>query len=60
VLFGLAAGLPEHPATTVAKLAVESGTLATLAHVGFFVALAVSAAVVARRYVAGLSADALA
>jgi len=60
VLFGLAAGLPEHPATTVAKLAVESGTLATLAHVGFFVALAVTAAVVARRYVAGLSADALA
>ena len=60
VLFGLAAGLPEHPATTVAKLAVGSGTVATLAHVGLFVALAVGVIVAVRRYVAGIDGSTLA
>jgi ABC-type Na+ efflux pump permease subunit len=55
VLFALAAGLPEHPATTVAKLAVDSATLTTLAHVGIALALAALTPVAARRSVAGLA-----
>jgi ABC-2 type transport system permease protein len=60
LLFGLAAGLPEHPATTVAKLAVGSGTLATLAHVGLFILIAAGLAYAVRRYVAGIDASRLA
>jgi ABC-type Na+ efflux pump permease subunit len=40
VLFGLAVILPEHPATTVAKLAVDSPTAVTYAHVAGFLAAA--------------------
>jgi len=53
-LFGLAALLPEHPATTVARLAVGSGTTGTIAHVGFFAAVAVAVALGTRRYVGGI------
>ncbi len=58
VVFGIAVVLPEHPATTVAKLAVDSPTLLTYAHVGGAVALAVAAYAVARRYVGGVDASA--
>lgn len=40
VLFGVTVVLPEHPATTVTKLAAESPTPGTFAHVVGFVALA--------------------
>jgi len=59
VLFGLAALLPEHPATTVAKLAVASGSLGTLAHVALYVVLALAVALVTRRYVDGVDAESL-
>ncbi|WP_135302682.1 ABC transporter permease [Haloarcula amylovorans] len=59
VVFGAAVVLPEHPTTTVAKLAVDSPTLLTYGHVFGSVALAVAAYAVARRYVAGVNADAL-
>ncbi|MFB6312183.1 MAG: ABC transporter permease, partial [Salinirussus sp.] len=57
--FGLAAVLPEHPATTVTKLAISSASPVTFAHaaVGFTVAMAT--ALVTRRYVTGLSAETL-
>ncbi len=42
VLFGGAVLLPEHPATTVAKLAVDSPTRLTYSHVGGAVLLAVA------------------
>lgn len=57
VLFALAASLPEHPATTVAKLAVDSATVMTLAHVVVLVGLAVASVIATRRYVAGLSPE---
>jgi ABC-type Na+ efflux pump permease subunit len=41
-LFGLAVFLPEHPTTTVAKLAVDSPTLLTYGHVAGYVVLAVA------------------
>ena len=58
VVFGVAVVLPEHPATTVAKLAVDSPTLLTYAHVGGAVALAAVFYAVARRYVGGVDASA--
>jgi len=42
-LFGAAVVLPEHPATTVAKLAVDSATALTFAHVAGFALVAVAA-----------------
>jgi ABC-type Na+ efflux pump permease subunit len=59
VLFALAAGLPEHPATTVAKLAVDSATLATLGHVGMAVGLAAAVAVAVRRAVGRTTLESL-
>jgi len=59
VLFGGAVLLPEHPATTVAKLAVDSPTLLTYAHVVGVVALAVGGYAVARRFVGRLDAEGL-
>ena len=58
-LFGSAVFLPEHPATTVAKLAVGSPTSTTFALVGVYVAFAVVLYAGVRRYVRTLSADAL-
>ncbi|WP_276271634.1 ABC transporter permease [Haloarcula litorea] len=59
VVFGAAVLLPEHPATTVAKLAVDSPSLLTYGHVGGFVVLAVAAYAAARQYIAGVDPSAL-
>ncbi|MHB9286033.1 ABC transporter permease [Halobacteriales archaeon Cl-PHB] len=59
VLFGLAALLPEHPATTVAKLAVASGTTLTIAHVVGFAALAVAAYAGTRQFVGRVDPESL-
>jgi ABC-type Na+ efflux pump permease subunit len=59
VLFGGAVLLPEHPATTMAKLAVDSPTLTTYAHVAGAVALAVAGYAAARRFVGRLDAEGL-
>jgi len=59
VVFGAAVVLPEHPATTVAKLAVDSPTLSTYATVGATVVVAAAAYVVARQYVRRVDASAL-
>ena len=48
-LFAGAAGLPEHPAATVALLAVDSATQTTLAHAGGAIGLAVLVRSVASR-----------
>jgi ABC-type Na+ efflux pump permease subunit len=50
--FGLLVFLPEHPATTVARLAVDSATTTTYLHVAGYVAGAVASLVLARRLVA--------
>jgi ABC-type Na+ efflux pump permease subunit len=59
VLFGLAIVLPEHPATTVAKLAVGSPTPVTFAHVAAFVAAAVALLAGARRFAARIDPESL-
>jgi len=59
VVFGMAVVLPEHPATTVAKLAVDSPTTGTYLHVVGAVGLAVATYAVARRYVRTIDASAL-
>ncbi|WP_324758406.1 ABC transporter permease [Haloarcula montana] len=51
VIFGGAVVLPEHPSTTMAKLAVDSPTTLTYAHVGLMAAVAVGGYLVVRRYV---------
>ena len=58
VVFGAAVVLPEHPATTVAKLAVDSPTLSTYATVFGTLAVALLAYAVARKYVDGVDASA--
>jgi ABC-type Na+ efflux pump permease subunit len=57
--FSLAAFLPEHPATTVALLAIDSATATTYAHVAGYAVLALAAAVGLRRWLAGLDAESL-
>ena len=52
--FAAAAALPEHPATTVALLAIGSATGVTLAHVAGYAVVAVLAALSVRRYVTGI------
>ncbi|MFB6185104.1 MAG: ABC transporter permease [Haloarculaceae archaeon] len=52
VLFGLGVLLPEHPATTVARLAVASPSTTTYALAAGYAVLAVIVAVVGRRVVA--------
>jgi ABC-2 type transport system permease protein len=59
VLFGLAIVLPEHPATTVAKLAVDSPTLLTSAHVAGFAVFAGLLFAGARRFVGGMDPESL-
>ncbi|MFC7134490.1 MULTISPECIES: ABC transporter permease [Salinibaculum] len=59
VLFGAAVLLPEHPATTAAKLAVDSATATTYAHVAGFAVLAVALYAVTRRYADGIDAESL-
>jgi len=58
-LFASAVFLPEHPATTVAKLAVDSATTTTYVLVVVYVALAVGLYGLARRYTRGLDVEAL-
>jgi len=58
-LFGAAALLPEHPATTAAKLAVDSPTLGTFAHVGLFTAIAIGGYLLTRWYVHSLDPESL-
>ena len=55
--FTTAAGLPEHPATTVALLAIGSPTRLTFAHVAGYAVAAVLVGLVVRRYVGGVSAE---
>ncbi len=59
LVFVVAALLPEHPATTVARLAVGSASPGTLAHVVGFVALAVAVAVFVRAYADRVDAESL-
>ena len=59
VVFGAAVVLPEHPATTVAKLAVDSPTLSTYATVFGTLAVALLAYAAARKYVGSVDASAL-
>lgn len=59
VLFGLATALPEHPATTVAKLSIASETSLTLAHVGLFVAVAIVGLIGTRQLAARLNPETL-
>lgn len=59
VVFGGAVVLPEHPATTVAKLAVDSPTVVTYAHVLATVAVAVGGYALARQYVDRIDTEAL-
>jgi len=60
VLFGLAILLPEHPATTVAKLAVDSPTSLTFAHVAASLALAVGLYAATRRFAGRIDPESLA
>jgi len=59
VLFGVAVVLPEHPASTVVKLAIDSPTLATFGHVAGLTIVAAGAYLLARRYVRGLDPESL-
>ena len=55
--FTAAAGLPEHPATTVALLAIGSPTRFTFAHVAGYAVAAVLVGLAVRWYVGGVSAE---
>jgi len=57
VVFGAAVLLPEHPATTVAKLAVDSPTPVTFGHVIGACVVAAAGYALARRYVRSVRAD---
>jgi len=59
VLFGMAVALPEHPATTVAKLAVDSPTGVTFAHVAGAVVAAATLYAVARRFAGRIDPESL-
>ena len=59
VLFGMAVALPEHPATTVAKLAVDSPTGVTFAHVAGAVVAAAALYAVARRFAGRIDPESL-
>jgi ABC-2 type transport system permease protein len=58
-LFGAAVVLPEHPATTVAKLAVASPTATTFAHVTGFVVVGIALFTLTRRFAGGLDPERL-
>lgn len=59
LLFGAAAVLPEHPASTAALLAVDSPTLLTFGHVAGITVVAVVAFAAVRWYVNGLDPESL-
>jgi ABC-2 type transport system permease protein len=55
--FAAAAALPEHPATTVARLAIGSATTGTHLHLAGYVVGAAVAVLAVRRYAAGISPE---
>ena len=57
--FAVAALLPEHPATTVALLAIDSATITTYAHLGGAVVAALGFAAVLRVWVRNFDAESL-
>jgi ABC-type Na+ efflux pump permease subunit len=59
VVFGAAVALPEHPATTAAKLAIDSPTLGTHLHVVGYVALAIATYLLTRRLVGRVEPESL-
>lgn len=59
VVFGGAVLLPEHPATTAAKLAIDSPTMTTYGHVLGYVVLAGLLYAVTRRYVDRIEPESL-
>lgn len=59
LLFGLAFVFPEHPASTVAKLAMDSATLSTYAHAGVGIVCAIVAYLLTRTYVTRLNPERL-
>jgi len=59
LLFGAAAGLPEHPASTAALLAVDSPTALTFGHVAGMTVVAVAGFALVRWYVHGLDPESL-
>lgn len=59
LLFGAALVLPEHPATTIALLAVDSATLSSFVHVALFAGLAVTGYAVTRQYVGRFDPESL-
>ncbi|MXR52080.1 ABC transporter permease [Halovenus sp. WSH3] len=59
LLFGAAAVLPEHPASTAALLAVDSPTTLTVGHVAGLAVVAVIGFAAVRQYVDGLDPESL-
>jgi len=59
LLFGAAAALPEHPATTAALLAVDSPTAGTVLHVAGISLVALVGFLAVRRFVDGLDPESL-
>jgi ABC-2 type transport system permease protein len=59
LLFGTTLALPEHPASTVALLAVDSATAVTFAHVAGFTALAVGLYLLVRLYAGRIDVESL-
>jgi ABC-type Na+ efflux pump permease subunit len=59
LVFGSLVFLPEHPATTVAKLAVDSPTAVTYLHVAGYAVVAVAGYALARRFVTGVDPESL-
>jgi len=59
LLFGGAAALPEHPATTAALLAVDSPTVTTFGHVVGYTLVAIAGYAVIRWYVGRLDPESL-
>ena len=55
--FAAAAGLPEHPATTVARLAIGSAARTTWLHLAGYVVAAVVVAIAVRRYAGAVSPE---
>lgn len=58
-VFAAAALLPEHPATTVTLLAIDSATITTYAHLGATVVAAIGFAAVLRMWIEGFEAESL-
>jgi ABC-2 type transport system permease protein len=59
VLFGATLALPEHPASTIARLSVDSATTLTFAHVAGFAALAIGLYALTRRYAGTMNVESL-